>query len=154
MQKANSIKATQFFLCAVGLIVSAFTAIPTCAQLERSDAPPPAAQMDNKQAPPTIPAPPTGKRRLNQEVQITGEATWIDTGIDVNAGEHVIFTATGKLRYADAKEDNGPEGVARGFRDLLRSLPVNEAGRGAVIGRIGDKDSSQSFLIGARRDVI
>jgi LssY C-terminus len=33
-------------------------------------------------------------------------------------------------------------------------LPFNEAGRGAVIGRIGDKDTSQPFLIGAKRDLV
>jgi len=66
----------------------------------------------------------------------------------------VLVTATGKLRYADAKEDNGPEGLPRGFKDLLRVLPFNEAGRGALIGRIGDKDIAQPFVIGARRDVV
>src|SRR5437870_10404598 len=95
-----------------------------------------------------------GKKRLSQEVQLTGDASWMDTGIDVQPGEHVVITATGKLRYSEAKEDNGPDGLARGFRDLLRILPFNEAGRGALIGRIGDKDVAQPFLIGARRDVV
>src|SRR2546425_12332273 len=97
---------------------------------------------------------PPGKKRISQEVQITGEELWLDSGIDIQAGEHVLITATGKLRYADAKDDNGPDGLARGFRDLLRVLPFNEAGRGALIGRIGDKDTAQPFLIGARRDVL
>jgi LssY C-terminus len=97
---------------------------------------------------------PQGKKRISQEVQLTGEATWLDTGIDVQAGEHVLVTATGKLRYADAKDDNGPEGLPRGFKDLLRVLPFNEAGRGALIGRIGDNDIAQPFVVGARRDVL
>jgi hypothetical protein len=97
---------------------------------------------------------PQGKKRLSQEVQLTGEVSWIDTGIDVQAGEHVLITSTGKLRYADAKDDNGPEGLPRSFKDLLRVLPFNEAGRGALIGRIGDKDTAQPFVIGARRDVV
>jgi len=66
----------------------------------------------------------------------------------------VLITATGNLRYADARNENGPEGLGRGFRDLLRALPFNEAGRGALIGRIGDRDAAQPFLVGARRDVI
>ncbi len=94
-----------------------------------------------------------GKKRASQEVQITGDASWVDTGIDVQPGEHVVVTATGKLRYSDAKEDNGPDGLPRGFRDLLRVLPFNEAGRGALIGRIGDRDASQPFLVGAHCDV-
>jgi hypothetical protein len=66
----------------------------------------------------------------------------------------VLITATGKLQYADAKDENGPEGLVRGFKDLLRVLPYNEAGRGALIGSIGDRDTAQPFLVGARRDVL
>ena len=106
--------------------------------------------LQNSSSPQT----PPGKKRLSQEVQLTGEESWIDTSIDIQAGERVLITATGKLRYADAKDENGPDGLPRGFRDLLRILPFNEAGRGALIGRIGDKDTAQPFVIGARRDVI
>jgi hypothetical protein len=95
-----------------------------------------------------------GKLRASQEVQLTGDSTWVDTGIDVQAGEHVIASATGTLRYADQQTDTTPAGIARGFKDLLRNLPFNEAGRGAVIGRIGDEDTSQPFLIGAKRDLV
>ena len=98
--------------------------------------------------------PQAGNLRVSQEVQITGDQTWLDTGVDVQPGEHVIATATGTLRYADQQTDTTPAGIARGFRDLLRNLPMNSAGRGAVIGRIGDKDTSQPFLIGAKCDVV
>jgi hypothetical protein len=97
---------------------------------------------------------PSGKRRLSQEIQLTGDSFWVDTGIDIQAGEHVVATTTGTLRYADQQTDTAPGGIARGFKDLLRILPFNEAGRGAVIGRIGDKDISQPFLIGAKRDLV
>jgi hypothetical protein len=119
------------------------------AQLVRESSPSPAQQETA-----TATQVPAGKQRLSQEVQLTGEETWLDTSIDVQAGEHVLFTATGTLRYVDAKSDNGPDGLARGFKDLIRILPFNEAGRGALIGRIGDKDTAQPFLIGARRDVL
>jgi hypothetical protein len=97
---------------------------------------------------------PAGKLRVSQEVQLTGDSSWVDAGIDVKAGEHVVATATGNLRYADQQTDTGPAGIARSFKDLLRNLPFNDAGRGAVIGRIGDKDTSQPFLIGAKRDLV
>jgi hypothetical protein len=129
---------------------------PIHAQLVRVDSTPRPQQVPAKPDS-QIPASsqtPQGKKRISQEVQLTGEATWLDTGIDVQAGEHVLVTATGKLRYADAKDDNGPEGLPRGFKDLLRVLPFNEAGRGALIGRVGDKDIAQPFLIGARRDCL
>jgi hypothetical protein len=120
------------------------------AQLVRVD---PAPLPQQASAKPDSQIPP-GKKRLSQEVQLTGEESWIDTSIDVQAGEHVLITATGKLRYADAKDDNGPEGLPRGFKDLLRVLPFNEAGRGSLIGRIGDQDTAQPFVIGVRRDVL
>src|ERR1700758_4883241 len=58
---------------------------------------------------------PTGKRRLSKDFTLKGDSIWTDTGIDLNPGEHVVVTAKGTLRYADAKEDNGPEGLTRGF---------------------------------------
>ncbi len=133
---------------AIFLASAAFPSAAHC-QLVRESAAPPTQQQNGAKA-----QTPAGKMRASQEVQLSGDASWIDTGIDVQAGEHVLITATGKLRYADAKDDNGPDGLARGFKDLLRVLPLNEAGRGALIGRIGDKDTAQPFLIGARRDIL
>ena len=125
------------------------------AQLVRETPAPPQQEVPAKDTPNTPSAQaPTGKKRLSQEVQLTGEESWTDTGVDIQAGEHALITATGKLRYGDVKEDNGPDGLPRGFKDLLRVLPFNEAGRGALIGRIGDKDIAQPFVIGARRDVL
>lgn len=129
---------------------------PLDAQFVREQAAPPAqhfAARSSAQASQAAAAP-SGNLRTSQEVQLTGDSSWVDTGIDVQAGEHVVSTATGSLRYADQQTDTTPAGIARGFKDLLRNLPFNEAGRGAVIGRIGDKDTSQPFLIGAKRDLI
>jgi hypothetical protein len=134
-----------------GMLLAAGIPHTLRAQLVRENSAPPQISLQENGAATQIPP---GKKRLSQEVQITGEETWIDTGIDVQPGEHVLITATGKLRYADAKDDNSPDGLARGFKDLLRVLPFNDAGRGALIGRIGDKDVVQPFLIGARKDVL
>src|SRR5260370_19731713 len=129
---------------------------PLHAQLVRENAasPPPqvSAKQDAQNAAST--QTPQGKKRLSQDVQLTGQESWIDTGIDVQAGEHALVTASGKLRYADAKDDNGPDGLPRGFKDLLRVLPYNEGGRGALIGLIGDKDVARPVIIRARRDVV
>jgi hypothetical protein len=121
------------------LALTAFAATPLRAQLVREDNPPRAS---------------SGKRRISQEIQVTGEQSWSDTGIRLLPGEHIVVTARGTMRYADAKEDNGPDGIPRGFKDLLRILPFNGAGRGALIGRVGDADVAQPFLLGARRDVV
>ncbi len=123
------------------------------AQLVRENPAPP-AQQGAPQEKSAAGQNPSGKKRLSQEVQLTGEESWLDTGIKIEAGEHVLITASGTLRYPDAQQANGPEGLPRGFKDLLRILPFNEAGRGALIGRLGDKNTVQSFLVGARRDVL
>src|SRR5260370_3161509 len=138
------------------LLVAAAFPYALHAQLVRENTAPPQPQVSAKQdSQGNASAPmPQGKKRLSQEVQLTGEESWIDTSIEIHAAEHVSIIATGKLRYADAKDDNGPDGLPRGVKDLLRVLPFNEAGRGALIGRIGDKDIAQPFVIGARRDVL
>ena len=138
------------FVLGLSLAAAAFPGT-LLAQLVRENATQAPAKQDSQNS--AAAQIPQGKKRLSQEVQLTGEQSWIDTGIDIQAGEHLLITATGKLRYIDAKEDNGPEGLPRSFKDLLRVLPSNEAGRGTLIGRIGDKDAAQPFLVGARRDV-
>ncbi len=85
---------------------------------------------------------------------LEGEKVWIDTGISLEPGQRIVVTAEGSLRYTDAKADNGPEGLTRGFKDLIRILPDNDAGRGAVIGKIGDPDIAQPFIIGRKKDVV
>jgi hypothetical protein len=143
------------------LILGLSLAAATCphaldAQLVREDTAPPRQKVLPKQDPQNSSSAqtPPGKKRVSQEVQLTGEESWIDTSIDIQAGEHVLITATGTLRYANAKDNNGPDGLPRGFKDLLRVLPFNQAGRGALIGRIGDKETAQPFVIGSRRDVL
>jgi hypothetical protein len=139
--------ATFFLLCC------AYTALMVCparlvAQLVRQDNPAPTTSDSNAKKIPL------GKRRISQEVQITGEQSWTDTGVEVQPGEHIVVTATGKLRYTDAKEDNDPDGITRGFKDLLRILPFSGAGRGALIARIGDPEIAQPLLLGQHRDVV
>jgi hypothetical protein len=137
-----------FVLLLLGSICSTLAACPTrlVAQLVRQDKSTAATHNPD--------ANPPAERRISQEIQITGEQSWTATGIEVKPGEHIVVSAKGTLRYADAKEDNGPDGINRGFKDLLRILPFNGAGRGAVIGRIGDAEIAQPFLLGAHRDVV
>ncbi|MGB7284311.1 MAG: LssY C-terminal domain-containing protein [Candidatus Acidiferrum sp.] len=139
-------------VCAIfGGTFCALNAQFLCAEI----APPPQLSFRDSsgQDSPNTSAPPR-KLRVSQEVQLTGDSFWFDTGIEVQAGEHVVVAASGKLRYADQHADTAPAGIPRGFKDLLRDLPFNGAGRGALIGRIGDKDTSQPFLIGAKRDLV
>jgi hypothetical protein len=152
---ARSTTILNVFCARTVFAIAAFFAftLPVAAQLVGDPGAPPTAQLDSAktQAGTSVPS---GKKRLAKDFTLNGDSHWTDTNIDVQPGEHVLVTSTGKMRYADAKAENGPEGVGRGFKDLLRVLPFNEAGRGAVIGRIGDEDTAEAFLIGAQRDVL
>lgn len=82
---------------------------------------------------------------------LSGSTTWKDTGVDLAAGDRVEITASGQLTYSDAAQPAGPEGLPRGWKDLMRLLPVNDAGRGALLARIGDSEASRPFVAGAKR---
>ena len=88
----------------------------------------------------------------SQELDITGSPAWTDTGVDLKAGDTVRISATGTVHFAGARE-NGPDGLARGWLDLVRILPVNEAGRGALVGRIGSSDAARPFLVGPHAQI-
>ena len=83
------------------------------------------------------------------ELDVPGSVLWTDSGVDLLSGQSVTITATGNLQFMDGGAP-GPAGAARGWKDLLRSMPVNSAGRGALIGRIGSDDAAQPFLVGAK----
>ena len=70
-----------------------------------------------------------------KELDVDATQQWIDTGVDLRAGDSLQFTSTGTLTIANNKNNKttGPDGAPRGFRDLLKSYPVNEAGQGALI---------------------
>ena len=84
----------------------------------------------------------------NRELDLTPASGWIDTGVDVNAGDALTITASGQMQYATARQPNGPAGLSRGFADLIRNLPVNDAGRGALVGRIGSTEAARPFFVG------
>ncbi|HXH67824.1 MAG TPA: LssY C-terminal domain-containing protein [Candidatus Limnocylindrales bacterium] len=136
------------------LLCFLFSATPTLAQ-SASDTNTPQSQQSA--APPeTRPAASTDSRKvtLTKSFTLEGAKVWLDTGISLEPGQRFAATSEGSLRYADAKADNGPDGLTRGFKDLIRILPYNGAGRGAVIGRIGDADIAQPFVIGAKKEIV
>jgi hypothetical protein len=77
---------------------------------------------------------------------------WTDTGVTVTPADHLNFTATGNLALADGRSAP-PDGLTRGWKDLVRTYPLNSANSGAVIGRIGNADAAVPFLIGASKDM-
>jgi LssY C-terminus len=77
---------------------------------------------------------------------------WTDTGVEVAPGDHLNFTATGNLTLADGRTAP-PDGLTRGWKDLIRVYPLNSANSGALIGRIGNEAAAVPFLIGASKDM-
>jgi hypothetical protein len=77
---------------------------------------------------------------------------WTDTGVVVTPADQLSFTATGSLSLADGRTAP-PDGLTRGWKDLIRIYPLNTANSGALIGRIGNDAAAVPFLIGASKDV-
>src|SRR6202166_3732481 len=95
------------------------------------------------------------------EIDVPGTKEWVDTNIQVGGGAKLRFTATGQITYpADQSYSGrsrtlgtfGPDGLARGFADLIHQYAVRDAGHGALIGRIGSDNYSQAFLVGASKE--
>jgi len=86
-------------------------------------------------------------------VSVTGDKTWIDTGMDVNAGDKLHITAKGTVNMGN-NTGITPDGAQRGWVDTLRPLTVPGAGRGALVGRIGNSDAATPFLVGADGTVL
>jgi hypothetical protein len=90
-------------------------------------------------------------RKGSYSFDING-SDWTDTGVEVTPADKLSFTATGTLTLADGRTAP-PDGLARGWKDLIRIYPLNSANSGALIGRIGNDAAAVPFLIGASKDV-
>ncbi len=89
------------------------------------------------------------KARVSRSIQVDKRDVWTITDIDIAPGEKVMFSANGNASCAGVGSSFGPEGIPRGFRDLLRILPLPQAGRGALIGRVGEPGVAQPFVVGS-----
>jgi hypothetical protein len=80
------------------------------------------------------------------------DGDWLDTGVVVAAGEQASFSATGSMSLGDGRVVD-PDGAERGWKDLLRQFPLNDAKTGALVGRVSDAGASVPFLIGTKREL-
>lgn len=69
-----------------------------------------------------------------------------------------MLTADGTVRLPPQGRNGqsksvGPEGQPRGFRDLIKTYPLNTSGFGALIGRTGSDDAAEPFLVGPRKEM-
>ncbi len=91
------------------------------------------------------------------QIDVDATKQWLDTKINLRSGEKLHITATGTITYpADKKHPDGrtfgPDGLTRGFGDLIHEYAVPDAGHGSLVGRLGDNDGAQPFSIGASSD--
>lgn len=77
--------------------------------------------------------------------------TWTDTGVALLAGDKVTITAGGSIDYGDNKVSS-PDGLRRGWTELIRQLPVNNAGVGALVALVGDPQAAAPFLVGKKQE--
>ncbi|MBZ5678194.1 MAG: LssY C-terminal domain-containing protein [Acidobacteriia bacterium] len=87
------------------------------------------------------------------ELDIAGKDSWVDTMLDVRPSDVLAISASGTMSVRNGKTTSKvtADGASRGFRDLLKSYPVNEAGQGALIGRIGSSETATPFLVGSNK---
>jgi len=88
------------------------------------------------------------------ELDVSSKDAWVDTGLDLRPGDKLTISATGTLKVRNGKSTSSvtAAGANRGFRDLIKAYPVNEAGQGALIGRIGSSDTATPFLVGVSKN--
>jgi hypothetical protein len=114
-------------------------------------------------APPTLSAQsqnnPSASSTKSFEFDIDASKQWVDTNIDLHAGEKIHLTARGTITYPPGQSSKskartfGPDGLARSFGDLIHQYALTNAGHGALIGRLGLSDSGgQPFLVGSTLD--
>jgi hypothetical protein len=105
--------------------------------------------------------PPQAGSNQSHEIDVPATQEWVDTNIDVRGGAKLRFTATGKITYPSDKSfagksrtsgTFGPNGLPRGFADLIHQYAVRDAGHGALIGRIGSDAYAQAFLLGESKE--
>jgi hypothetical protein len=84
---------------------------------------------------------PRGMRE--RQISVTAREQWIDTGINVRAGQQVFFQASGEVRWGPNRRD-GAAGERNSPFNAGRPLPDRPAA--SLIGRIGEQDV---FFIGA-----
>lgn len=92
-----------------------------------------------------------------KSLDLQAEPKWVDTGLKLARGDRFAIEASGEIKLKGQSGEvqrTGPSGLARGFRDLLRIMQLNTAGRGAVIARVSERETALPFLVGPSKDAI
>ncbi len=88
----------------------------------------------------------TASTSKSANVSVSG-TDWVDSGMDVKSGDKLHITAKGTVNMGSNLNITAA-GVQRGWVDTLRALMVPSAGRGALVGRVGNSAAATPFFIG------
>jgi hypothetical protein len=104
-------------------------------------------------------AQPNSANAKGYTIEVSATKQWVDTNIDLRAAEKLHITTTGTITYPAAQSAKsqepqtfGPDGLTRGWKDLIHQYAVPDGGHGALIGRVGSDEGAQPFLLGASKD--
>jgi len=89
----------------------------------------------------------------SSQIEVSGNQQWVDTKLDLRRNETLKLSAAGTVTYADGRS-YGPDGLPRGWKDLVHQYAVPDAGHGALIARLGADGSSQPFLVGSSKQYV
>lgn len=98
------------------------------------------------------PPPQPDRRQLSHQLEVPADKAWFDTSVDLYEGDTLRITAEGTINYTSSKTC-GPEGEKPGWRSAIGLLPVADAGRGALIGQIGESPAARPFLVGPKYEL-
>jgi hypothetical protein len=93
------------------------------------------------------------RRTGEQVIDVPGTSRGVDTGIDLRAGDQIVFSASGVVVAGQRAGQVSPEGGrSSGLGSIVGTRPVPSAGVGALIGYIRTLDGQQTqpFFIGSQ----
>ena len=113
---------------------------------------PGASAQEPAPAPAEKAAPAEGKASTKSyTIELPASQQWVDTKIELRAGEKLRITVDGSV--TDAKGKNfGPEGLPRSIEDVVHEYAVPESGRGTVIAQVGSGAEAHPEVIGERKE--
>ena len=123
----------------------AFTALNASTQQTASAE---AAAVPANTAPAASTTTPATSLQPSYTIQVDGSTQWVDTKIDVRGGTKLKITTEGTITYPSKKKTFGPEGLARGFADLIHEYAVPNGAHGELIGRLGTNGVLEPFEVG------
>jgi Ca2+-binding EF-hand superfamily protein len=89
-----------------------------------------------------------GRRETPRTVIVSAQRAWADSGIDLQPGDVVTITATGRVNYSRARDAVAEPGGATG-RPATPAAPMPHLDIGTLIARIGN---GEPFVVGANLD--